>query len=103
MRLALTSGWREEEIWEWVYEGKLARWLAYFQLEPFGPVQEDLRSGWIASLIYNSNRGKDAEAKGPEFFFPSLAPAAEVSEEKDDAEQIWRMRIWVAMQQRKSG
>lgn len=102
MRLALVTGWDEEAIIEWPWP-KLARWLAFYELEPFGPIQEDLRSGMECSLIYNSNRSKDAPAQGPGDFFHSLKPPEEISEEKDEAEQIWRMRIWVAMQKKSAG
>jgi hypothetical protein len=99
MRLAMESGWDEETIWDWPYE-KLARWMAYFELEPFGPIQEDLRAGMECSLLYNSNRGKDSPAKAPEDFFPSLAPPEEVSERQDRAKQVWMMRLFTAMSKR---
>jgi len=77
-------------------------WLAYSELEPFGPVQEDFRAGQIASLIYNANRGKDSKALGPEAFFPSLQEPEEVRQEKDRADQIWKARIAFALMKNKA-
>lgn len=37
---------------------ELDDWKAFFELEPFGSWTENLNAGMIASLIYNSNRGK---------------------------------------------
>lgn len=77
-------------------------WMAYYELEPFGPVQEDFRAGQVASLIYNANRGKDAKVLGPEAFFPSLQEPEEITREKDRAEQVWRARIWTALMKQKA-
>ena len=32
------------------------QWLAYFEIEPFGPYFEDLRAGQIAAAIYNTTQ-----------------------------------------------
>jgi len=37
-------------------------WLAYSQLEPFGPRREDLRAGVVAATVQNMLRGKGARA-----------------------------------------
>lgn len=50
----------------------MLEWQAFYELEPWGPVQEDLRAGIIASLFYNANRGKNKKPLHPEDFFPSL-------------------------------
>ncbi len=49
---------------------ELSEWMAYETLEPFGPRRADHRAGVIASLIYNSNRGKGAKPLGADDFFP---------------------------------
>ena len=70
-----------------------AEWKAYSVLEPFdGPAQAreaNYRAGILASVTYNMWRGKDAAARGPEDFFPSLkvAPAAEPDPEQLTPEQ----------------
>ena len=42
---------------------EFAEWLAYSNLEPFGPEREDQRAGMIAAIIANVNRDP---AKRPE-------------------------------------
>ena len=46
-------------------------WLAYFELEPWGPVQATLHAGVLASYFWNANCGKGHE-KSPADIFPSL-------------------------------
>lgn len=39
----------------------LAEWMAYAQMEPFGPPAEFVQAGIVASQIYNANRTKDEQ------------------------------------------
>jgi hypothetical protein len=50
-----------------------ARWLAYVQLEPFGPLREDFRAGAAMALLANLHRAPKTEAYQPDDFFSSLA------------------------------
>lgn len=47
---------------------EFSEWQAYYTLEPFGELRADLRSGVVASLLYNINRPKTAEALSPADF-----------------------------------
>lgn len=49
-------------------------WLAYFKIEPFGPLQDDLRAGQVAAVVANThrNRKKKTLAWEPKDFFPAL-------------------------------
>jgi hypothetical protein len=47
---------------------EFVEWLAYYELEPFGPMRDNIHSGQIASLIYNSNRQRSKPALGPSDF-----------------------------------
>ena len=38
---------------------ELSEWMAYYELNPFGTVRDDLQAGIIASTIANVNRGKN--------------------------------------------
>jgi len=51
---------------------EFAEWLAYSNLEPFGPEREDQRAGMIAAIIANVNRdpAKRPEPYDVEDFFP---------------------------------
>jgi hypothetical protein len=37
---------------------ELTEWIAFYQIEPFGVVRDNLHAGIIASILYNANRGK---------------------------------------------
>jgi hypothetical protein len=63
--------------------------MAFFKINPFGPQQEDLRMGYMTSILFNSNKKKSSAAKGPKDFFPSLAAPPKSEEEK--AEQMQRV------------
>ncbi len=39
----------------------LAEWIAFSKLEPFGPPADFIRSGIVASQIYNVNRMKESQ------------------------------------------
>lgn len=39
----------------------LAEWMAFYTIEPFGPPAEFIRSGIVASQIFNVNRTKESQ------------------------------------------
>lgn len=50
---------------------RLAEWMAYSQLEPFGPPAQFWQAALIASVLANVNRTKkDQKAFKPEDFMP---------------------------------
>lgn len=49
---------------------ELAEWMAFDTLEPIGELRGDVRTGIVASLIYNVNRGKDMKPLAPIDFMP---------------------------------
>ena len=56
---------------------QFAEWMAYGRLEPFGEERDDLRMGIVASVIANSNRGKNQKPYKPGDFMPSFEPETE--------------------------
>lgn len=38
-----------------------ARLADYYQCEPFGPIRDNLHSGFVAAAICNANRGKNTK------------------------------------------
>ena len=49
---------------------ELTEWMIYEQMEPFGERGAYLRSGIIAAMLHNVNRGKGDEAASPEDYMP---------------------------------
>lgn len=49
---------------------ELSEWMAYYELNPFGTVRDDLQAGIIASTIANVNRGKSDKPFAPADFMP---------------------------------
>ncbi len=47
-----------EELGEKLSAYELAEWRAYYDLEPFGDVRADYRTGLLASLVANMFKGK---------------------------------------------
>jgi len=44
------------------------KWLAFYEMEPFGSVRDNIHSGQVASLLYNINRRKNAQPLNPSDF-----------------------------------
>jgi hypothetical protein len=55
---------------------ELTEWMAFYQLEPFGEVRADLRSGVVAATFANAHRSKDSRAFTPEDFMPFIERSA---------------------------
>jgi|TARA_R110002020_G_scaffold155495_3_gene336584 hypothetical protein len=51
---------------------ELSEWMAYYELNPFGTVRDDLQAGIIASTIANVNRGKSDKSFTPSDFMPYM-------------------------------
>jgi hypothetical protein len=74
---------------------KLAEWMAYAELEPFGEGRADLRAGMLASVMANANRDSEEQPEPfqPGDFFENLNEGEEPEADEPD----W-MRIKRAMQ-----
>jgi len=51
---------------------ELSEWMAYYELNPFGTVRDDLQAGIVASTIANVNRGKNDKSFTPSDFMPYM-------------------------------
>jgi hypothetical protein len=49
---------------------EITEWMAFYQIEPFGDMRADVRSGVIASTFANANRAKNSKPFTPEDFMP---------------------------------
>jgi hypothetical protein len=69
-RLALRLGMTVAELETRMSHDELVGWMAYSQIEPFGPEMQTYRAGLIASVIANVNRGKNQKPFTPQDFMP---------------------------------
>lgn len=62
-----------------VSSAEFTMWMAYAQIERFGPDYDDLRAGVIAAAIYNVNRDSKKNPKpfGPKDVLPWMAAPEE--------------------------
>ena len=60
------------ELLQRIGSDEITEWMAFYQLEPFGDMRADLRSGVIASTFANANRTKHARPFTPEDFMPFI-------------------------------
>tara|TARA_R100000700_G_scaffold31695_1_gene38824 strand:+ start:86 stop:340 length:255 start_codon:yes stop_codon:yes gene_type:complete len=51
---------------------ELSEWMAYYEVNPFGSVRDDLQAGIVASTIANVNRGKNDKSFTPSDFMPYI-------------------------------
>lgn len=68
--LGCTVGELRGRVSSWEF----THWVAYSQLAPFGPRQDDYRSGAVAATVANQWLKKGTAARQPWHFFPNLKP-----------------------------
>ena len=79
MRLALVLGKTKRELLTQLDSYELSELMAYYQVEPFGPPAEFLRTGIEASTVANANRDPKKRKKPyqPKDFIPEFGEARE--------------------------
>ncbi len=60
-----------EELLDGMTAREAAEWMAYAEVEPFGPPREDQRAGQVAAAVANVHRGKSREPFTPSDFLPT--------------------------------
>jgi hypothetical protein len=67
---------------------ELTEWMAFYELEPFGPERGDLRAGIVAATVANANRDpkKVKKAFEPQDFMPKFGGEWQVAsgEEREE-------------------
>ena len=86
--MALALGRTVAELETNLSSAELSEWLAFYSLEPFGPLQDDFRAGQIAAVTANA-WGSAKEPYRADDFFPHLRPLRRQSE----AEIETRLRL----------
>ena len=78
--LARSMGRTLDELGRTCSAEEFGLWAALYEVEPWGPLRDDLAAGVIASTIANVNRGKDSPVFKPADFMPIMHPAEPVQE-----------------------
>jgi hypothetical protein len=68
-------------------------WQAFWEIEPFGPVQEDLRAGLQISTTHNAWFKERCQ---PDQLFRSLQPPPEIVAAQNELRELWNMKVFVA-------
>lgn len=66
---------------------ELTEWQAFFSLEPFGELRDDLRSAIVAATVANSSR--DPKRRPDPFEVGDFMPRFEEEPESERAERVW--------------
>ena len=75
---------------------ELTEWLAFFELEPFGPERGDLQAGIVASVIANVNRDPKKRKKEytPQDFMPVFGGGrGKEKKTPDELRRKWEMVV----------
>jgi len=70
---------------------EFTEWLAYYELEPFGPYADDLRHGVLASLFANTFRAQGSTEKKPADFMLSADLGAPKQQSVEEMQHRLRM------------
>lgn len=76
-RLALALGMPVRQLLAAIGSDELTEWMAFYQLEPFGDLRGDYRSGVVAATFANAHRVNGAKPLTPEDFMPFMDKAGE--------------------------
>ena len=74
--------------------------MAYYKLEPFGPLHSDEQFGVLCSLVANMLRKGEQSAAFPEDFFSSLDPRTDAEKQSDAAELLAKQAHYAMMMAR---
>ena len=84
-RLALALGMPVRQLLNTVGSDELTEWMAFYQLEPFGDMRGDYRSGVVASTFANAHRAEGVKPFTPEDFMPFMVKQQRSEGSKDEA------------------
>jgi hypothetical protein len=74
---------------------ELAEWQAFYVIEPFGPIREDLRAGRMTAMIANTiPRERGSEPFSAEDFFPELGNLGGRKRMMSKEEHIAAFKMW---------
>jgi hypothetical protein len=81
---------------------EFAEWMAYAELEPFGPIRDDERFGTVTALMANVNRDSKVRSEpftAADFFPPHPIDAATIAEfrQSEPADLSAKLTAWAAV------
>jgi len=60
---------------------EIAEWQAYYKINPFGEIRDDMRMARICSILYNSWRGKGSQSMSESDFMFEFGKAEKTVDE----------------------
>lgn len=71
---------------------EIAEWAAYARVEPFGEARANWHMAVLAALLYNANRGQNAQPLDAVDFMWKVKPTKrqQQAEEKRKAKEMWQ-------------
>ena len=77
---------------------ELAEWQAFYVIEPFGPIRDDVRAGRIAATVANTiPREKGSKPYRAEEFFPELDASVGPKGQQSKEEQFQNLKAWAVV------
>jgi hypothetical protein len=97
----LALGRSVRECQDTIDSREFSEWMAFYQLEPFGPERLDVGSAIVAATIANVHRGRAARAFKPGDFLPEFGPPKRQTQEQmaqvfgqfAEAHNAWQRRL----------
>lgn len=84
--MALVLGKTVAELRRSMSPRELEYWMAYFKIEPFGPLQESRRFGMLAATVANTTPGIKRHYEAADFFSELEVPTTDDEfEDPEDA------------------
>lgn len=71
------------ELEQRLSSAEYSEWIEYWNIEPWGAWRDNLHAAQIASLIFNTNRGKDQAPVKPADFMYQDKQTTEETKKKD--------------------
>lgn len=76
---------------------ELVEWMAYYQMEPFGPERGDLQAGIVAATVANVNRDTKKQKKpySAQDFMPKFTGGGggKTAKSPDELRRKWEMVV----------
>jgi hypothetical protein len=83
-KLALALGMTVGRLLDEIDSAELTEWMAFYQIEPFGPERGDLNAAIVAQTVANRSRGKGERPYKLNHFLPRFGEKQEQRQSVDN-------------------